>query len=666
MNPSDTPDPPGGPVGPVADELQSTDRVIRWSSQTGIHIGESTLSSRETALIDFLRAEANQNLTPSEIVSRSPLADMETMHVLSTLIATGVLELRERQLSNASAAEPFGATPLPKKLGRFEVDRLLGRGSMGAVLLAKDPAIDRVVAIKLVQTAEHLTASQRDKYRERFYREASAAGQLLHPAIAKVFDVGHTDDGTPFLVMEYVKGENLRELLDNGEPTLADTLRIARDVLEALGFAHAQGIVHRDVKPSNIMVTSERRGKIMDFGIAHVMGSELTTGGDLLGSPYYMAPEQLAKGPITARTDLFSFAVVLYRMLTGVLPFTGDSFAAVAHAVLHEKPVAPERLNPAISSALSNLVLHCLEKSPEGRAGSALEVLRALAAAESGKIEKRAAPRTSRRRILGISLALLVVTVAAIRLHTPEPSAAPIESIKPMEPMENAPPPPQAPPVNGVEPAPSVQGRETRSPRTPIYATRPPSARTEPQKPSVPARPNGKAPIASSIEGAAPLPNPAKPASLDRKGATTEADLFYEARLALERGDLERSRATLETLLSRDPSFTGASDLYVEVTDQIWEMRLPLVLGARHKHRLSGCEGELSLASLGVRFHSPDHDLAFRPEDIRVMERPEGTTFIVETFEKDTLSLGKNKRYRFDLVRSLSDADWARYQRLLK
>jgi hypothetical protein len=387
------------------------------------------------------------------------------------------------------------------------------------------------------------------------------------------------------------------------------------------------------------------------------MGSELTAGGDLLGSPYYMAPEQLAKGPITARTDLFSFAVVLYRMLTGILPFTGDSFAAVAHAILHEKPVPPERLNPGIPRALSNLVLHCLEKSPEGRAGSAPEVLRALAAVESGKIEKREAPRTSRRRTLWLSLALLVVALAAIRLNAPQPSAAPIESIEPMAPMEIAPPPLPAPSVNEVEPAPPVQGPETTTPPTSIYATRPPSARTEPPKPSVPA---GKEPIEPQSPS---LPE----AALGEPGkSATEADLFYEARLALEQGELERSRATLETLLSRDPSFTGAGELYAEVTDQIWETRLPLVLGARHKHRLGGCAGELSLASLGVRFQSPAHDMAFRPEDIRVLERPGGTTFIVETFEKDTLSLGKNKRYRFDLETPLSDADWTRYQRLLK
>jgi hypothetical protein len=168
------------------------------------------------------------------------------------------------------------------------------------------------------------------------------------------------------------------------------------------------------------------------------------------------------------------------------------------------------------------------------------------------------------------------------------------------------------------------------------------------------------------------LPNPspiesAEPAIvIDDPVAQTEADLFYEARVALERGELENSRVTLEALLSRNPAFAGAGELYRAVTDQIWETRLPLLLVARHKHRLGRCEGELSLASLGVRFQSPDHDWAFRPEDIRVMERPEETTLIVETFEKDTLSLGKNKRYRFDLETPLTDADWARYQRLLK
>jgi serine/threonine-protein kinase len=185
--------------------------------------------------------------------------------------------------------------------------------------------------------------------------------------------------------MEYLKGVTLRELLERERLALGPALRIARDVLEALSFAHAQGIVHRDVKPTNVMVTPDYHAKIMDFGIAHVVGSELTAAEDVLGSPYYMAPEQLSKGPIGPRTDLFSFAVVLYRMLTGELPFTGDSFAAIAHAILHERPVAPDRIEPRIPPSLSRLVLRCLEKTPEHRCASAEEVLKALEAIESGK-----------------------------------------------------------------------------------------------------------------------------------------------------------------------------------------------------------------------------------------------------------------------------------------
>jgi hypothetical protein len=160
------------------------------------------------------------------------------------------------------------------------------------------------------------------------------------------------------------------------------------------------------------------------------------------------------------------------------------------------------------------------------------------------------------------------------------------------------------------------------------------------------------------------VPPPAAPEP--RTNSPSEADLFYEAQLAAERGEPERSRQLLDRLLERNPGFSGASDLYVAVTDQIWERSLPLKFPARHRHRVGGCDGELSLASLGVRFESAEHELAFRPEDIRVMERPEKTEFFVETFEKDLLALGKNKRYRFELENPLGESDWVRYQRLLK
>jgi serine/threonine protein kinase len=638
-----------GTPGLVRDDLN---RVVRWVAHPPIPFQETTLSTKESALLDFLRSPSTQGLTAAQIVERSPLSDEDTVRVLSALIAAGVVELRDAAerdgidlSSTLAGAGPslesqLPASGIPSKLGRFEVERALGRGSMGAVLLAKDPAIDRVVAIKLIQTASHLSPAQRDKYRERFYREASSAGQLLHPSIATVFDVGHSPDGTPFIIMEFLKGETLREILERERLALQPVLRIARDVLEALSYAHSQGIVHRDVKPTNVMVTPDYRAKIMDFGIAHVVGSELTAAEDVLGSPYYMAPEQLSKGPIGPRTDLFSFAVVLYRMLTGVLPFTGDSFAAIAHAVLHERPVAPDRLDPRIPPSLSRVVLRCLEKSPGDRYASASEVLAALDAIESGKELPAARPSPSKRSgaRLAVLLTLLLGCVVAARMaqRVPDPVGSGIAAAPP-------PPGPEAPVARvEPEPAPAVPPRES--------APEASAANVETRQ-----RPRPSRPTRTDVRDISPSP----------VWAPTEAELFYNARLALDRGELAESKTILEELLERNPSLAGASELYLQVTDQIWEQGLPMVIEARHKHRLGACEGELTLTSLGIRYTSSAHDWAFKAEEIRVVERPGESTLFVETFEKDLLSMGKNKRYRFELSTPLADADWTRYQRVL-
>jgi hypothetical protein len=148
--------------------------------------------------------------------------------------------------------------------------------------------------------------------------------------------------------------------------------------------------------------------------------------------------------------------------------------------------------------------------------------------------------------------------------------------------------------------------------------------------------------------------------------APTMADLFYEARMALERDELEESQAWLEELLLKDPTFEGASELLTEVTDRIWEASLPLTFSARHKHRLGSCTGELSLTTLGVRYVSEDHDWAWSHDEIRVLERPDDDAFFVETFETDIIALGKNKRYRFELDGALSEADWERYERVTR
>lgn len=649
---------------------------LRWSGSGGppLSYAESTLSTTHTDLVDILRAKLRPGLTTSDLIEMSNLSRAETLAALKALIDAGIVaahdgpethEGTDRDASNRETSSLFPSGSTPEKLGRFDVQRILGRGSMGAVLLARDPAMDRTVAIKLVQTATHLPPAKQEKYRERFYREASAAGQLTHPNIVTVFDVGHADDDTPFIVMEYVQGRTLSEILDTETLSLAQAFQIAHDILEGLAFAHAQGIVHRDVKPGNIIVTPDFRAKIMDFGIAHVVGSELTTDDDLLGSPYYMAPEQLSKGTIDRRTDLFSFAVVLYRMLTGNLPFNGESFAAIAQSILNDEPTPPDEKNPAISPSVRSVVLRCLEKDARDRYDSAEEVAAALETARkstSGNALTRRVRRTvqaSQDRWLSISVALVLGAFLVFGLmltidrRSPPDDSVSVPSGNPSPPLEAA--EPVAPDAAVEEPGEESDEIAPSGGAPSSVVSSPPPPRQEPRPAPAP-RPR-------------PTPTPAEPpepAMPPEDEGPTMADLFFEAQMALERGELEESQAWLEELLLKDPRFEGAADLLTEVKDRIWEENLPLTFDARHNHSLGGCEGELSLTTLGVRYVSDAHDWAWSHDEIRVLERPDDETFVVETFETSMFGLGKNKRYKFELDGTLSGEDWGRYERLTR
>ena len=242
---------------------------------------------------------------------------------------------------------------------------------MGAVLRAKDPAVGRTVALKCILSGA-LAGDQTNEFRERFYREARAAGALAHPGIVPVFDVGE-DDGTPFLVMELVQGRTLADALKQGERfSLERVCEIGQGIAEALDYAHRNGIVHRDIKPANILMTSREvygaeRPRITDFGVAKLAGGEITTTGQLLGTPAFMPPEQFTGAPIDGRTDLFSLGVILYRMATGEQPFSGETITAVSYKIVHTDPIPPSRLNPAIGARLEAVLLKCLAKSPTDR-----------------------------------------------------------------------------------------------------------------------------------------------------------------------------------------------------------------------------------------------------------------------------------------------------------
>ena len=244
-------------------------------------------------------------------------------------------------------------------IGRYEILGELGRGAMGSVLRARDPIMGRVVAIKSIHAAS-LAGDQAAEFRERFYREARAAGALSHPGIVPVFDVGE-DNGSPYLVMELVQGRTLDMALKQGERySIERVCEIGQQIAEALGFAHRNGVVHRDIKPANILMTTREvygveRPRITDFGVAKLAGGEMTSTGQLLGTPAFMPPEQFTGAPIDNRTDMFSVGVILYRMTTGEQPFAGETLTAVSYKVVHTEPIPPSKLNPAAKKRMTLL-----------------------------------------------------------------------------------------------------------------------------------------------------------------------------------------------------------------------------------------------------------------------------------------------------------------------
>ena len=270
------------------------------------------------------------------------------------------------------------ATHPVKHLGRYQINARLGRGSMGVVYRALDPKINRMVAIKTVSPAGLELDAERE-YRGRFVVEAQAAGRLSHPGIITVFDVGEDPETrSPYMVMEYVKGKSLSQILgaENKRLPLATALQLTQEVAEALHYAHAQGVVHRDIKPANILVTPDGHAKIADFGIAKFNQTQLTQHGRVLGSPAYMAPEQLSDEGGDARSDLFSLGVVLYFMLTGQRPFQGNSIATVCFKLANHEPLAVANYDITFPPALDLVVSKAIAKDPAQRYQSGGEMAR--------------------------------------------------------------------------------------------------------------------------------------------------------------------------------------------------------------------------------------------------------------------------------------------------
>ena len=266
----------------------------------------------------------------------------------------------------------------PERIGRYAVLAELGRGAMGVVYKARDPQLDRLVAIKSVRRDLGLAAEEDGLLRKRVYQEAMAAGRLTHPNIVAIHDVVELDE-IPYIVMEYVEGRTLADLIAaQGPLPPPQAVRFVSEVCSGLDYAHARGVVHRDIKPGNILVTAGGMAKVSDFGIARIAGSRVTRTGAFLGTPAYMAPEQLRGRAPDARTDVFAAGVTLYEALAGAPPFDGDDLAAVLYQIIHEVPAPVSERNPAVPRPLEPVIERAMAKDPEARYPTAREFGEAL------------------------------------------------------------------------------------------------------------------------------------------------------------------------------------------------------------------------------------------------------------------------------------------------
>jgi serine/threonine-protein kinase len=244
------------------------------------------------------------------------------------------------------------------QVGKYQIVEKIGVGGFGTVYKGRDPFIKRAVAIKTCQSEE-------EEIKKRFFREAEFAGNLHHKNVTTIYDFGVTDEGTPYIVQEFLTGHDLDKAIKSKEPlTLKRKLQILVDVCDGLGYAHTMGIIHRDIKPSNIRILEDGTVKIMDFGIAKSMvaQSTLTQTGITLGTASYLAPEQIRGEDLDRRTDIFSLGVLAYEMVTGQKPFSGDHISTVLYKIMNEMPAPPSTLDPAVPRGVDAMILRALEK----------------------------------------------------------------------------------------------------------------------------------------------------------------------------------------------------------------------------------------------------------------------------------------------------------------
>jgi eukaryotic-like serine/threonine-protein kinase len=305
--------------------------------------------------------------------------------------------------------------------GRYRIERRLGSGGMADVYLAADQVLGRRVALKLLNERH----ANDDQFVERFRREAQSAAGLNHPNIVSIFDRGQAE-GTYYIAMEYLEGRTLKELLvRNGPCPIPIAIDYARQILGALAFAHRNGIVHRDIKPHNIVVRKDGRLKVTDFGIARSGASQMTEAGSIVGTAQYLSPEQARGAPVDARSDLYSLGIVLYEMLTGKVPYTGDAPVEIAMKHLTAVPDPPSKLRRDIPHDLDAIVMRALAKDPEQRYGSAEEMDADLARVARGVSVSQKTEEAMTQVLAGAGVATAATMITRPRTMTAPPAYRP-------------------------------------------------------------------------------------------------------------------------------------------------------------------------------------------------------------------------------------------------
>ena len=326
-----------------------------------------------------------------------------------------------------------------EQIGRYRILGELGRGATGVVYKAQDPAIGRIIAIKTIRLSDFTDEAERDRLRERLFREAQSAGILSHPNIVTIYDIAE-ENGLAYIFMECVDGPPLEKLLNGPDPLDPEgVFSIFRQTATALDYAHKKGIVHRDIKPANILIHEGTLAKITDFGVAKILSQQMTQSGVMMGTPNYMSPEQVQGHAVDGRADQFSLAVIAYEVLTGEKPFVADHLPSLLYRIVREDPVPPQRLNPTLAPQVEVVLRKALSKSATERYPGCVEFIEALATACSANPAWHPLPRSSAQTMPTIGGGAAVEHTAA---------AGPPSSLPPPGITEPPPAPAYVPPAH--------------------------------------------------------------------------------------------------------------------------------------------------------------------------------------------------------------------------